>query len=205
MPVDEMNVAYHERRGWKDVYWLGTRMVKCPLDAWVMQEIICETKPELIIETGTHSGGSALFFASICELLGHGEVISIDIQEPKPDYPQHPRLTYLPGLSSTDANVVRKVSDYARVTGGRAMVILDSDHSQAHVEAEMEAYAPLVGAGCYLIVEDTNFGAFYPELLPGPAEAVAAFLDRHDEFEVDRSREKHGITFNPGGYLRRKA
>jgi cephalosporin hydroxylase len=206
MSLDELNADYHGRRGWKSVYWLGTRMVKCPLDAWIMQEIIVETRPDLIIETGTHSGGSALFFASICELLGHGAVVSIDIQEPKPDYPRHPRLKYLSGLSSIDPVVKAEV---IRLAGGgygvpAAMVVLDSDHSQAHVAAEMEAYWPLVGVGCYMIVEDTNFGAVYPELLPGPAEAVAAFLERHAEFEIDRSREKHGITFNPGGYLRRK-
>ncbi len=201
-----INATYHAARGWKNVHWLGTRMVKNPCDAWIMQEIIVETRPDLIIETGTHSGGSALFFASICELIGHGRVVSIDIQEPKPDYPQHPLLTYLSGLSSVDPVVVREV---IRLAGGRAgipsaMVVLDSDHSQAHVEAEMEAYAPLVAPGCYLIVEDTNFGAVYPELLPGPAEAVADFLASHDEFEVDHDCERHLITFNPGGYLRRK-
>lgn len=200
--TEDMNATYHAARGWKNVHWLGTRMVKNPCDAWVMQEIIASTKPDLIIEMGTHSGGSALFFASICELLGHGKVYSIDIAKMRDDYPAHPRLVYFPDLSSIDPWRVNSIR--SNVGRQRAMVILDSDHSQAHVAAELEAYAPLVGEGCYLIVEDTNFGAVYPELLPGPAEAVADFLAEHDEFEADREVERHLITFNPGGYLRRK-
>ncbi len=203
--LDGLNLAYHERRGWKAVYWQGVRAVKCPLDLWVMQEIICEQRPDFIIETGTHSGGSALFFASICDLLGHGEVLSIDLQAAKPNYPEHDRITYLDGLSSIDPEVAGLVQ--RMVAGGSVFVDLDSDHSRAHVEAELDAYAPLVQPGGYVVVEDTNFGLVWPdrpELLPGPAEAVAAWLERSPEWEADRSREKHGVTFNPGGYLRRK-
>jgi cephalosporin hydroxylase len=93
----------------------------------------------------------------------------------------------------------------ARANGRRALVILDSDHSQAHVEKELEAYAPLVPVGCYLIVEDSNIGRIRKDLLPGPMEAVEAFLARTDEFEIDPDREKFLITFNPRGYLRRVA
>ena len=83
------------------------------------------------------------------------------------------------------------------------LVILDSDHSQAHVEAELEVYAPLVPIGCYLIVEDSNIGRIRKDLVPGPLEAIETFLARSDSFEIDRDREKFLITFNPSGYLRR--
>jgi cephalosporin hydroxylase len=186
---------------WTEATWLGAQALKNPLDLWVYQEIMVETRPELIVETGTYRGGSAFFLASICDLLGAGEVVSIDIEPLRDDDPAHPRVTYLGGRSSTDPEVVAEVRGRAR--GKRTLVVLDSDHSQAHVEAELAAYADLVPVGCYLIVEDSNIGQIRKDLLPGPLEAIDVFLAGTDAFEIDRSREKFLITFNPSGYLRR--
>ena len=186
---------------WTETNWLGAQALKNPLDLWVYQEIIVEQRPELIVETGTYRGGSAFYLASICDLVGVGEVVSIDVEPLRDDYPAHPRITYLGGKSSTDPDVVAQVR--GRAKGKRVLVVLDSDHSQAHVEAELAAYAPLVQVGGYVIVEDSNIGQIRKDLLPGPLQAIEAFLARTDEFEVDRSREKFLITQNPSGYLRR--
>jgi cephalosporin hydroxylase len=186
---------------WIHATWLGAQALKNPLDLWVYQEIVFETKPELIVETGTYRGGSALYLASLCDLLGRGEVVSIDIEPLRDDYPEHPRITYLGGRSSTDADVVEEVR--ARAADRPILVILDSDHTQDHVEAELAAYGPLVPVGCYVIVEDSNIGRIRKDLMPGPHEAIETFLASTDEFEVDREREKFLITFNPSGYLRR--
>jgi cephalosporin hydroxylase len=193
----------YEWGAWGDTRWLDATVAKNPLDLWVMQEIIAETRPEVIVETGTYRGGSALFFASLCDLLGSGEVISVDIERARDDYPAHDRIMYLAGRSSTDADVVEEVR--ARVRDRRAMVVLDSDHSAEHVAAELAAYAPLVGVGCYLIVEDTNVDDVRPDLPTGPLVAIEAFLARTKGFVVDGAREKWVITFNPGGYLKRVA
>ena len=128
-------------------------------------------------------------------------VVSIDIEQVRDDYPEHPRITYLGGRSSTDADVLAEVR--ARAEGKRTLVILDSDHSQRHVEAELAEYAGLVPVGGYVIVEDSNIGQIRKDLLPGPLEAIETFLAGTDEFEIDRAREKFLITFNPSGYLRR--
>jgi cephalosporin hydroxylase len=193
--------VFYRSDAWTQTWWLGAQTLKNPLDLWVYQEIIVETRPELIVETGTYRGGSALYFASICDLVGQGEVVSIDVEPGRDDYPQHPRITYLAGRSSTDPEVVADVR--RRAEGRRTLVVLDSDHSQAHVEAELAVYAPLVPVGCYVIVEDSNIGQIRKDLLPGPLEALEAFLAGTDEFEIDRTREKFLITFNPRGYLRR--
>ena len=186
---------------WIHATWLGQQALKNPLDLWVYQEIMFETAPELVVETGTYRGGTALYLASLCDLMGRGEVVSIDIEPKRDDYPDHPRITYLAGRSSTDPAVVEQVREKA---GGRSiLVILDSDHTQAHVEAELAVYAPMVPVGCYVIVEDSNIGRIRKDLMPGPLQAVETFLDRTDEFEIDREREKFLITFNPSGYLRR--
>ena len=186
---------------WAQATWLGAQALKNPLDLWIYQEIMAETRPDLVVETGTYRGGSAYFLASICDLLGVGEVVSIDIEDVRDDYPAHPRITYLGGRSSTDPDVVAEVR--SRAEGRRTLFVLDSDHSQAHVEAELAAYTPFVPVGCYVIVEDSNIGRIRKDLLPGPLEAIEEFLAGNDEFEIDREREKFLITFNPSGYLRR--
>lgn len=199
--VGRAHDVLYESDAWTEATWLGAQALKNPLDLWIYQEIVVETKPELIVETGTYRGGSALYLASLCDLVGRGEVVSIDIEPMRGDYPEHPRVTYLAGRSSTDPAVVEDVR--ARARGRPILVILDSDHSQGHVEAELAAYAPLVPVGCYLIVEDSNIGQIRKDLMPGPFEAIETFLAQTEEFVIDREREKFLITFNPSGYLRR--
>ena len=182
--------------------WMGVAALKCPFDLWVYQEILHETRPDVILETGTARGGSALFLASIFDMLGTGEVVSIDIVR-RPEWPTHPRVTYLTG-SSTSPAVLAEVR--RRIAGtSRVMVILDSDHKKDHVLGELQAYAPLVTGGMYLIVEDTNINGrpVFPGFGPGPGEAVDEFLAGNRAFVRDPARERFFVTFNPGGYLRR--
>jgi cephalosporin hydroxylase len=201
--VSRAHDVLYDSDAWTDATWLGAQALKNPLDLWVYQEIMVELRPDLVVETGTYRGGSAFFLASICDLLGAGEIVSIDIEQVRDDYPSHPRISYLGGRSSTDPDVVREVR--GRAEGKRVLVILDSDHSQAHVEAELAEYAGLVPVGGYLIVEDSNIGRIRKDLLPGPLEAIGTFLGSPagSGFEIDHAREKFLITFNPSGYLRR--
>ena len=155
-----------------------------------------------IIETGTESGGSALYLACVCDLVQKGRVITVDIED-REGRPRHPRIQYLLG-SSTAEEVVAQVRGQV---GDRdtVMVILDSDHTRDHVLRELRLYSGLVTPGSYLIVEDTNVNGHpvYPEFGPGPMEAVDVFLEENRQFVVDKSREKFYMTFNPKGYLRR--
>ncbi|MDP2933972.1 MAG: CmcI family methyltransferase [bacterium] len=192
-----------EQRTWKNTFWMGTPIMKLPLDMWVYQEILHELKPDKIVEAGTNRGGSALFLAHICDLLNKGEIITIDIQE-FPDRPQHPRIKYLLGSSISD-NVVNQVKNLIK-PGEKVLVILDSLHRKHHVDKELEAYAPLVTPGSYMILEDTYLNGYpvYPNFGPGPMEAVKEFLKKHKEFTVDKSREKYYVTWNPNGYLKKQ-
>jgi cephalosporin hydroxylase len=195
---------FKKPKTWADTRFLGVPTAKNPLDLWVYQEILFETRPDVIVETGTAHGGSALFMASVCDLLGRGRVISVDLR-PQPNLPAHDRVTYLTG-SSVAPEVAAAVRGQIPA-GARVMIVLDSDHSEAHVLEELKTYAPLVTPGCYAVVEDSNVNG-HPVFLghgPGPAEAVRRFLSSDDSFTVDRSREKFMFTFNPGGYLRRTA
>jgi cephalosporin hydroxylase len=167
------------------------------------QELLVRTRPEVVVETGTCFGGSAFFIATILDQIGHGRVVTIDI-EPVIDPPQHSRLSYFTG-SSVDPAVVAQVAE--AVGGSRALVILDSDHSADHVYSEIQAYSPFVQLGDYLIVEDTNVNGHpaWPDFGPGPMEAVDKFLSESDEFVVDPACERFLMTLNPRGYLVRTA
>lgn len=201
--TDAFHRLYYDTAVWKDTYWLGVHAQKCPLDLWIYQEILYEQQPDLIIETGTAHGGSALFLSSVCDLLGRGEIVTVDIH-PIEGRPVHDRITYLTGSSTAE----EVVSDVERVAEGRdrILVILDSDHARDHVLDELRIYSRFVPPGGYLIVEDTNVNGrpVFPEHGPGPMEAVEAFLDETDEFEIDSAREKFFLTFNPRGFLRKR-
>lgn len=185
--------------------WQGVAVVKHPNDLFTYAEIIHQTKPDLIIETGTFAGGSALFLANLCDLADQGRVLSIDLATDRP-LPEHPRIDYLLGLSSTDEVVLSHVAKHA--DGKRCMVILDSAHNAAHVLDELKAYSPFVSKGCYLIVEDSNVDGYKLGVgdiigAEGPAEAIKRFQPKNKGFLVDRSREAYGFTQNPDGFLRR--
>jgi len=193
---------YHDRRTWRQTYWFGTPTWKCPLDLWLYQELLHEVEPDLIVETGTAFGGSANYLAWLCDRVDRGRIVSVDI-EARPGRPEHPRVTYLQG-SSTDPAVVDRVRALIPA-GARVLVILDSDHSEAHVLAELRAYADLVTPRSYVIVEDSNVNGHpvLPDFGPGPMEALEQFLRERPDFLVDETREKFYLTFNPRGYLRR--
>lgn len=182
--------------------YFGTPILKHPVDLMAYQQIVFDTMPDVIIETGTHHGGSALYFAHLCELMGRGHVVTIDQGEPLPMMPEHRRLSYVRG-DSVNPDTVRQVRGI--VGDLRGLVVLDSDHTFLHVLREMRAYGSLVARGGYLVVEDTNINGhpIYKGFGPGPWEAVEVFLaDQPAGWEIDTTREYLG-TYNPRGFLKR--
>ena len=175
-------------RTWLDTRWLGVPVAKIPFDLWVYQEILFETKPDLIIECGTAKGGSAYYFACLMDMLGKGQIVTIDVM-PFADRPNHPRIKYLAG-SSVSEKIVEEVKKHV-VSSQSVMVILD--------------YSKFVTKGTYLVVEDSNVNGHpvWPTHGPGPMEAVKKFLEETNQFQVDKSREKFLVSFNPNGYLKR--
>ena len=180
--------------------WRGQPLLKTPLDLWVVQEIVHERTPDLVIETGTWQGGTAFYLASLFDLMGKGRVVTVDIE--KFPTPEHPRIEYLMG-SSTAPEIFDQIRARIR-PGERVMVTLDSDHSREHVLAEMTLYSQFVTPGDYMIVEDTHLNGRPVRLGGGdPWAAVQEFLAENDDFVADASREKFGMSWNQGGWLRR--
>lgn len=195
------------RKLWATTQWMGHRAMQYPSDLIVKQEITARVKPKLLIECGTADGGSALFYAHLFDLIGHGRVMTIDI-EPRNNLPVHPRIQYVTG-STTSPETVALAHSAAAEAGSPILVILDSLHARDHVAAEMELYHALVSPGSYLIVEDGEvnghpaFTEFEPDFGPVPYEAVIEFLPKHPEFEPDPTCERFLVTHHPKGYLRR--
>jgi cephalosporin hydroxylase len=195
--------------------WMGRPIIQFPQDIVAMQELIWQIQPDLIIETGIAHGGSLIFYASMLELIGKGEILGIDIDirdHNRSEIEKHPmfnRISMVQG-SSTDPEIVGKVSEIAK---GKqtVMVVLDSNHTHDHVARELELYAPLVTKGSYLVVFDTVVEYLPKELFPNrpwgpgdnPMTAVREFLKVTDRFEIDEAiHNKLLITVAPDGYLK---
>lgn len=214
MPVDKQNELmklFHELPVWRHMWFHNVPIEKNPLDLWMMQQIMYEVQPDFVVETGTFRGGSALYWAHTLNGLGleASRVITVDISNYVTDAAQHPLwkkyVTFLQG-SSTDPAIVSQIAE--RVKGKKVIVTLDSDHTMKHVLEELKMYSPLVSHGSYLIVEDTHMDGVptAPDFGPGPFAAVQKFLadGGSDSFQTDLTREAYVMTFNPGGWLRRK-
>jgi cephalosporin hydroxylase len=210
--VDDYHKMYERNRIWEKNTWLGIPCWKLPMDAFVIQELIVKTRPDWIVETGTGHGGSAMFYASICELIDHGRVVSVDIDSEKFNSTLNgwghtkceKRITFFKGDSVELAPEIKKFVG----ENSNCMVLLDSWHSMEHVYKEMLIYSELVKSGGYMIVEDSHAAGNpvpweHDDL--GPMGAITQWLHSYgDKWEADYSCHKHQITFNPRGYLRRK-
>jgi cephalosporin hydroxylase len=214
IPADkqtDMAKLFHQVPVWGHMFFQNVQIEKNPLDLWMMQQIIYEVQPDFVIETGTWKGGSALYFAHTLNGMGleRSRVITVDIQDTHQVASSHPlwKKYVTPFLgSSTDPEIAGRIAQL--VKGKKTVIALDSDHSMEHVLKEMNLYAPMVSAGSYLVVEDTHIDGVPTDASfgPGPMAALRKYLESGGGklFEQDVAREAYIITFNPGGWLRRK-
>lgn len=213
--------------GWNERYtysfsWLGRPVIQLPEDLVRLQEVVWNLRPDVIIETGVAHGGSAVFFAGLCRLAGRGRVIAIDIEirrQNREAIEAHPLgdLIVLVEGNSTATEVVEEVRDLIE-PNERVLVMLDSNHTKAHVLAELEAYAPLVSPGSWIVAADgvmrdvADAPRGHPDWIhDNPTAATASFLRSHPEFELhppewvfNESALTRPVTHWPQAWLRRK-
>jgi cephalosporin hydroxylase len=197
--------------------WMGRPIIQYPQDMIAMQEIIWQVKPDLVIETGIAHGGSLIYYASLLELIGKGEVLGIDIdirEHNRKEIEKHPmfkRIKMIQG-SSISSEIVEQVGQHA--TGKKSILVcLDSNHTHDHVLKELELYSPFVSVHSYIVVFDTIVEdlpeGYFAQKRPwgisnNPKTAVDEFLRMNDNFEIDTSIDnKLLISVAPGGYLKR--
>lgn len=190
-----------QKRIEKNTTYFGVRAMKSPLDYWVYQEIVHEQKPDFIIEIGNRFGGSTLALAHLCDLVGHGRLIGLDIAhgDIHPTVLEHPRITLIEGDACSSFEKVRSLIPL----GANVLVIEDSAHTFENTLNVLNTYGVFILKGGYMIVED---GICHHGLdigpNPGPYEAIDVFLRQNSRFEIDREREAFFISWNPKGYLR---
>ena len=196
--------------------WMGRPIIQYPQDMIAMQEIIWSVKPDIIVETGIAHGGSLIFYASILELIGKGEVLGIDIdirEHNRVEIEKHPmykRIKLIQG-SAISQDIIEQVKSH--VAGKKTvMVCLDSNHTHDHVLQELKLYSPFVTVGSYLIAFDTIVEDLPANLYTdrpwsvgdNPKTAVFEFLKTDDSFEIDKSIDyKLMVSVAPDGYLKR--
>ncbi len=214
--IAELRMDFVRYRYTYNFTWLDRPIIQLPEDIVMMQELIWQTKPDVVVETGIAHGGGLILHASILQLLGGDRfVIGVDIdirdhnREALEQHPLYGKLRLIEG-SSTDPDIVEQVKSLC-AGFARVMVLLDSNHTHEHVLAELRAYHELVGEGLYLVVMDTAI-----EDLPddtfldrpwnktnNPKTAVWEFLEENDRFMIDRQIEDRLMfTVAPDGYLR---
>lgn len=212
--------------GWNQRYsytfsWFGRPIIQLPEDMVRIQEVLYRVRPDVVIETGVAHGGSLIFYATLFKAMGCGRVVGVDIE-----IREHNRraieghelapLIHLIEGSSTDPGTVAKVREQIR-PGERVLVILDSNHTYAHVADELEAYASMVTPGSYLVATDGIMKDLHDVprgqsdwVRDNPTAAAADFAARHAEFQLEQPAwpfNESGLTRNlthwPGAYLRR--
>ena len=213
--------------GWNQKYshtfsWMGRPIIQLSEDMVRIQEVIYCLKPDVIIETGVAHGGSLIFYASLCKVMGQGRVIGIDT-EIRPHnrkaleaHELFPYLTLLEG-SSIAPEIMEQVKTKVK-PNEFVLVVLDSCHTKQHVMQELECYAPLVAPGSYVVATDGIMRDLWD--VPrgksewkwdNPIAAAEEFVVRHPEFVIEEPEwpfnESHltrSVTHWPGAYLRRK-
>lgn len=215
------------RVGWAEKYpytftWLGRPIIQIPEDVIRMQEVIYRVRPDVIIETGIAHGGSLVFSASLCALMGKGRVVGVDI-EIRPHnraaieaHELSDRITMIEG-SSIDPDIVRQVERLV-APGETTLVVLDSCHEKSHVRAELEAYGRLVTPGSYIVATDGSMKDLsdVPRGKPewkwdNPTAAATEFVQDHPEFSIEEPRWAFNeselterITHWPDAFLKRR-
>ena len=197
--------------------WMGRPIIQYPQDMIAMQEIIWEIKPDYIIETGIAHGGSLIYYASLLELIGHGEVIGIDIdirEHNRKEIEAHPMIKRIKMFQGSSIDKL-KVEEIKTLIGDNKKIIvcLDSNHTHEHVMSELELYSPFVSFGSYIVVFDTIVEdlpeGYFSQRRPwgianNPKTAVQQFLKTNDNFIVDEQIDnKLLISVAPQGYLKR--
>ena len=195
--------------------WLGEPALNLPQDMFAMQDIIYRTQPDFLVEVGVAWGGSALFYTTVMEIIGHGRYIGVDLFMPedmKTRLHQHEKLAHRISLingSSVDMQVFDQVKHMVGQSK-KVMVLLDSYHTEDHVLQELALYSQLVGKGFYLICGDTIVEQIHNEesrdrpwgIGNNPKTALDKFLGQNKRFVNDKRTENSLLlSCHPGGYL----
>jgi len=185
-------------------HYLGIRTYRSPMDTWVYQQIIWETKPDVLIEIGNKWGGSTLMFSHIIQSAGlNTRIIGVD----KDHSILSERVREIPNSVFIEGDAVKSFDLVENLIkpGEKVMIMDDSSHMYNITLAILKKYHKLVTKGQYFIIEDGIGNNGLPKKNRGynAYKACEDFVKECREFRIDRSRELFVLTYNPKGYLLR--
>jgi cephalosporin hydroxylase len=201
--------------------YAGVPMLQFPEDLRALEHLLWLASPNVVIEIGTNSGGSALWFRDRLRMrqqYGASEpiqVVSIDIDvstaaaalaAADPRYKE--TINLVPG-DVLDPDLPARV-DELLPPDRRCLVVEDSAHTYETTRAALDGFARFVPAGGFFVVQD---GCVDIESMRarddwprGVLPAIGDWLSAPGgaEFVVRRDLELYGISCHPGGFLQRK-
>lgn len=195
--------------------WCGVPVIRLPDDIVVLQELIWHARPQWIVETGVARGGGLVLSASLMSMAGIApRVLGIDIQilpHARKAVISSPFAGGINLWEGDSASVEAKhvVQEFLALgQDAPGLLILDSNHTHAHVLAELVSLSSLLPVGSFVLVADTLIAEFpgdhYPDRPWGegnnPLTAVQAFLAGTSEYElsVDWARRALVTEFRDG-------
>ncbi|MES2819758.1 MAG: CmcI family methyltransferase [Pseudomonadota bacterium] len=212
--------------GWNQKYpytfsWMGRPVIQLPEDMLRIQEVIYRVKPDVVVETGVAHGGSLIYYASLFKAMGKGRVIGVDIEirpHNRKAIEAHELFEYLTLIegSSVADEVVAQVKGLIK-PGETVLVILDSNHTYAHVAEELRLYSELVTPGSYIVSTDgvmrdlTRVPRGNPQWLKdNPSQAALDFAAGTAQFVIEQpawpfneSTLSQNVTHWPNAWLKR--
>lgn len=186
----------------------GTPMLKNPFDFAIYPLLLWKLRPRTLIELGSKSGGSALWFGDLFNNFGiDGHVYSIDIV--RVDNLSHPRVTYMEGNGRKLGETLSR--EFLEKLPRPWLVIEDADHAYETSIAALRFFHPWLRPDEYIVIEDGIISdlAEDPACNSGPHKALKEFLGEfRQEYEIDGDYCDvfgYNITWCTNGFLKKLA
>ena len=172
----------------------GLPLLKFPEDLEVYERLIELSRPDVVIELGTHEGGSALWFRDrVAQVISVNKTQTKDIDG----------VVLVEG-DLLDPELPERVAQLIP-DGSRCLVSEDSAHTYATTIAALNGFSRFVPAGGFFVVEDGCVDIEEQRLESWPRgvlPAIRDWLEGNEEFRMRRDLEP-SVTTNPEGYLER--
>lgn len=188
--------------GHHKVTYKGIKAIRCPFDYVIYQMIICQLKPDLVIEIGTNIGGGALYVADLLDGNGKGVLHTIDIiDQVDSKVKEHKRIEFFTeGWENYDLELTKGFETI--------LIIEDASHLYKDSIGILNKFHKIVTKDSYFIIEDgiINELGLEKKYEGGPLKAIREFLPNHLEYIVDRKwcdMFGKNSTFNVNGYLKK--
>eukprot|EP00746_Dinoflagellata_sp_MGD_P073500 gnl/MRDRNA2_/MRDRNA2_29816_c0_seq1.p1 gnl/MRDRNA2_/MRDRNA2_29816_c0~~gnl/MRDRNA2_/MRDRNA2_29816_c0_seq1.p1 ORF type:complete len:376 (-),score=74.76 gnl/MRDRNA2_/MRDRNA2_29816_c0_seq1:40-1167(-) len=204
------NLLWADLALWKMQRWKGMRFFQAPTDMLAIQQLVWKEQPDMLIEIGTHGGGSAVFLAELMRAYNPAAiVVTMDPDnsniDPNGLFYKTPEIKFLNGPSG-DPKIFQQVQAFAQGKK-KIMVIQDGLHSFEGVSSDLALYEPLVTVGSYFVVQDTTLDRAYGGAFNGAMKAIqtycAAGSKGYGRLVPDKAYEYLLFSTNHNGYLKK--